>query len=176
MKEAHKYMKSRKPRTIVISFVNDPYQPREIVEEKTRRTLEILLFSKVNHKIMILTKNPFLALDRDFDLLKRGNIWLGTTITSLQRIPDEPNAPPNSERIEVLRKAHLDGIHTWISLEPWIPYITDPIEIINHTHEFVDFYVIGRLNYAKQLGYNNISDDFYRKMLPDVISLLKKTR
>ena len=173
--EAMKYTRSRKPRTIVISFVNDPYQPREITERKTRKVLEILLQSPIKHRIMILTKNPKLALDRDFELMNN-NVWLGSTVTALCKIPDEPYAPSNVERIEVLLEAHQGGIHTWMSIEPWIPNVTKPTEIINYTHEFIDLYIVGRLNYAKQLGYNHVTDGFYRKALPDVISLLKKLK
>jgi len=174
IEEARRFAKMRKKKTIVVSFTSDPYQPREFREKLTRRVLEILVPTK--HKIMILTKNPGVPLFRDRDLLA-SNVWLGTTITSLHDISDEPLAPPNSERIRNLLAAHIDGVYTWISMEPIIPKVTDPYKIVKSTYKFVDFYVLGKLNYAKRFGYapsDDFYDDWYRKVIPPVVDLLKE--
>lgn len=54
-------------------------------------------------------------------------------------------AMPN-ERMEVLRIFHDAGIFTWVSLEPTLDTDTS-LQIVRETHEFVDFYKIGRANY-----------------------------
>ena len=175
IREAMRIARSRKRKAVVISFTSDPYQPRERNEMLTRRVLEILLLrSKVRHTIMILTKNPRLALERDYILIKKFGVWLGTTLTSTEKIPDEPYAPSNRERIEMLKAAHSAKILTWVSIEPWIPGVTDPAEIVKTTHEFVDWYVIGRLDYETQLGYPKAPEGWYAQKLPEIIDLLRK--
>jgi len=174
IREANRLVRSKKPKSIVISFTGDPYQPREWKEGLTRRVLEILLLqSKVKHTIMILTKNPKFALDRDYLLLRGRNVWLGTTLTAMHKIKDEPNSPSNLQRALALDLAHSAGLRTWVSIEPWIPGVTDPLEIIKATHEFVDWYVIGRLDYETHLGYSKIPKGWYRDKLLAVIDMLE---
>ena len=55
------------------------------------------------------------------------------------------------DRIEALRMAHEYGIETWVSLEP----VLDPaqsLHLIDLTHEYVDFYGVGKLNTKKTSG------------------------
>ena len=55
IREANRLARSKKPKSIVISFTGDPYQPREWKEGLTRQVLEILLLqSKVKHTIVLL--------------------------------------------------------------------------------------------------------------------------
>jgi len=174
LEKAWKLANARKPRRIVLSFSSDPYCPREETEELTRQALEILLLnSNVEHTIMILTKNPELPLQRDSDILRNRNVWLGTTLTSSYPLSDEPKAPNNLQRMQALFQAHNLGVNTWVSLEPWIPNVTDPIEIIKQTHRFVDWYVIGRLDYETQFGYAKIPDGWYKPHLEKVEAFLK---
>lgn len=174
LEEAERLSRCSKAKTIVVSFTSDPYQPREKLEGLTRRVLGILRHAQAPHLILVLTKNPRLALERDRDLLGR-NVWLGTTVTALDRIVDEPLAPGNRERLEALREAHKLGILTWLSGEPWIPGVTDPAAIIKESHEYVDWYVWGRLNYARRFGYT-IPDGYYKRGLPEVVKLLDSLR
>lgn len=179
LKEAWKYANAKNSQRIVISFTTDPYQPIEKEKELTREILSILVLnSDVKHDILILTKNPHGPLDRDIDLLQSSHprVWLGTTLTStsIDKISDEPNAPSNYARMSALETAHEEHhIKTWVSIEPWIPNLTDPIRIIEMTYSFVDWYVIGKLNYAKHFGYI-IPQDYYRKELPKVIEFCEE--
>jgi len=174
LEDAWKFAKAKKPRKIVISFSSDPYPSQEWTLRMTRQTLEVLLLnSDIAHTVMILTKNPDFALQRDIDLLIYDNVWLGTTLTSIFPIPDEPKAPSNIHRIQALAYAHSQGIKTWASIEPWLPKVTDPVTIIKETHRFVDWYVIGRLDYATQLGYPKIPKGWYKPQLGKVEDLLK---
>ena len=106
----------------------------------------------------ILTKAGNLA-ERDFDLLSknRGNLF-GVTLTTDNDESSffwEPNAAPPQERIENLWKAKHHGIKTWVSFEP----VVDPVavlKLISDTHEFVDLYMIGKLNnhsFAKTIDW-----------------------
>ena len=175
IEEAWKFAKMKTKKTIVVSFTSDPYQPREFKDRLTRKVLQIL--APTRHRIMVLTKNPGFALSRDEDLLSYPNVWLGTTVTSLQDIPDEPGPHGNTERIGVLQTAHEMKIKTWMSMEPIIPKVTIPRKIVEKTHKFVDFYVLGKLNYAKRFGYapsDDFYDEWYRRHVPPAVKLLKK--
>lgn len=172
LREAKALKNTRKPLTVVVSFTTDPYQPRELTEELTQQTIMIL--SETKHKIMILTKS--ILVERDFPLFIHATnigaqIWVGTTLTSVVSIEDEPLAPSNQARMKMLREAHQLGLPTWASIEPWIPDKTYPRQIIEATHEFVDWYVIGRLNYETRFGYDKIPKGYYRKELKRVRAL-----
>lgn len=168
---ALKYANARKRRVIMVSFFSEPYTLGEKYERITKKVLQILVPTK--HTIMILTKNPILA-ERDYRLLK-DNCWMGSTITAPYKIPDEPYASHNPERIKALKLAKSLGIKTWISLEPILPHVINDIPLlIKNTHTFIDYYVIGRLDYETQLGYSKIPKRFYLPVLRKVIQLLHK--
>jgi len=163
---------TRKPRVVVVSFTTDPYQPRELVEQLTLKTIGILSGSK--HEIMILTKS--VLVERDFPAFVRATnegarIWVGATLTSVMPLEDEPLAPSNPSRIKMLQEAHQIGLPTWASIEPWIPDKTYPRQIIEATHMFVDWYVIGRLDYETRFGYPKIPKGYYTKELKWVRAL-----
>lgn len=122
---------------------------------------------------MVLTKNPDMAGSYDLDLLCNENVWLGTTLTALTRIDDEPYAPANDVRASDLYLAHGYGVKTWVSIEPAIPGKTDYVGIIKATYPFVDWYVLGRLDYETRFGYPKIPKGFYTPMLREAVSLLK---
>jgi len=174
VQEAMMYARSKRRRVIVISFTTDPYPPCEAYKRLTRRVLEVL--SKApQHRILILTKNPGLAL-RDLDLMHiHGDIWLGTTLTCLHDSSFlEPRAPPAQRRLEALREAHGEGVKTWVSIEPIIPPFTNVKEIVVASHGFVDFYVLGAFNYARQLGLPEPSKREYLKVLAPGLLTLEK--
>jgi DNA repair photolyase len=138
-------------RPILLSFTTDPYQPLDIEEELTRKAIKLFHAHSLN--VEILTKGGKRS-ERDFDLLsKRPDLSsYGVTLVftnEKQRELIEPKAAPTQERIESLKKAHEMGIFTFVSLEPvWYPDQT--LELIDLTHEFVDLYKVGKLNYNKQ--------------------------
>ena len=185
--EAEKYLKIKEKRTIVVSFTSDPYPPIEILEKRTRKVLEVLSKAK-QHKILVLTKNPALAL-RDIDLMKKhGNTWLGTTVITLnEKIAGKieiGHATPLT-RLLALAAAH-DRIKTWISIEPIIPYITYPEDIIEATRDYVDWYVLGAFNYYNRIKLPKVNryipskftkrelETWYRIHVPKAIKLLKE--
>lgn len=174
IEEALRLTRSKRKLTIVISFTSDPYQPRELSECKTRKTLEIL--SRTKHKIMLLTKSTL--AERDFPLFavwrsEGFDLWIGSTLTSVIGIEDEPLASSNPDRMKMLEHAHNLGLHTWASLEPILPNVTYPHQIVEATHDFVDWYALGSLNYSKQLGYV-IPEGYYQRELPRAVEALEK--
>ena len=134
-------------RSILLCFVTDPYQPIE--DGITRKAIEILHFYGL--KVIILTKGGLRAR-RDFDLLGVGDAFATTlTLCDLGESHDwEPGAAPPHERMQSLREAHKKGIETWVSLEPVIDP-TQTLTLIETTHNFVDSYKVGTLNYIEKL-------------------------
>jgi len=148
VEEAKRYARCRKTRTIMVSFTADPYQPHEADFKLTRKVLEALVDTK--HTVLILTKNPRLAL-RDLDLMKKGSVWLGTTIVSLEKTWWEPYAPEPAERISALKEAAKHGVPVFVSIEPIIPRLTYPSEIVAEC-SFVDWVIFGAFNYYSQIS------------------------
>ncbi|RLG59857.1 hypothetical protein DRN86_03580 [Candidatus Geothermarchaeota archaeon] len=190
IREAERYLSYLERRTIVISFTADPYPLEEVPQKLTRRVLEVLSKAK-QHRILILTKNPVTAVTRDLDLmLRHGNMWLGTTITTLSdNVAEvlEPGATLPSARLAALKFAHEKGVKTWISIEPIIPYVTYPEDIVRETAEYVDWYVLGSLNYWRLLRIPKICDPmpedgmftsrdlamWYNKHVPETVKILE---
>jgi len=174
LEEAVRYLAARKRRVIVISFTTDPYPPIEAEKKITRNVLRILSHAS-HHKIMVLTKNPGLAF-RDFEYFYRhGNMWMGTTVVTLEENRElEPYAPPPKERLRWLWAVKGEAIPTWLSIEPIIPGITDPLEIVEKTIGYIDLYVLGGFNYAKQLGFNSTYTEEEVARIIEAIRLLRE--
>lgn len=177
VEEARKYA-NKKSRVIVVSFVSDPYPPEERSNKLTRRVLEALRDS--DNTVLVLTKNPLLAL-RDTDVYGK-RFALGTTVITMNKRYWhywEPNTLyPPSRRLWALKTAHEVGIHTWLSIEPIIPYTTLPENIVMKTLDYVDYYVLGSFNYPERLGYTTYTYDiryrWYRRHIPKTIEILEQ--
>ena len=130
---------------VLLSFTSDAYQPIEEQLGITRQAIEILKHSGMN--VTILTKAGKLPM-RDLDLLGDGDS-VGVSLTcdnDTDSLKWEPGASLPSERINLLREAHRQGISTWASLEP-VLYPEQSLHLIDMTCEFVDKYKVGVLNY-----------------------------
>uniref|UniRef100_A0A6M3LNC8 Putative radical SAM superfamily protein n=1 Tax=viral metagenome TaxID=1070528 RepID=A0A6M3LNC8_9ZZZZ len=145
---------------ILLCFTCDPYQLIDSHYQITRQALQIL--KKNNLDVMILTKGGKRA-ERDFDLLTH-NDKFGVTLTCLdnsESLKWESGAALPNERIESLRVAHKLGVKTWVSIEPVINPETS-LEIIRQTHEFVDLFKVGKMNYhtiAKTIDWSKFGHD-----------------
>jgi DNA repair photolyase len=130
---------------VFLCFTCDPYQQIDVEYQLTRQAIQKLNENKLD--VMILTKGGKRA-ERDFNLLKPSDKF-GVTLTCLdneESLVWEPKAALPNERIDSLRKAHALGIQTWASIEPVInPEIS--LEIIRQTHDFVDLFKVGKMNY-----------------------------
>lgn len=145
---------------VLMCFTCDPYQPIDDQYQLSRQAIRILHSHGQN--VMILTKGGQRA-ERDFDLLTDKD-WFGVTITNLDNtlsLKWEPGADSPDARIHSLQKAHTRGINTWVSLEPVIyPEVT--LEIIRKTHNFVDNFKVGTLNYhphSKTIDWHKFAVD-----------------
>lgn len=143
-KDAMKYQAAGITEQVMLSFTTDVYNPHNTI--LTRPTLEILQAHGLG--ICVLTKGGSRAL-RDLDLFRPDRDTFASTLTSLDdafSLKWERDAALPSDRIATLRKFHDAGIFTWISLEPTLD-VDASLQIIRETHEIVDLYKIGRVNY-----------------------------
>lgn len=170
LEEDVKKMRGEK-RPVLLSFSCDPYQPIDESYQLTRRAIRILKDNDM--RITILTKGGLLA-NRDFDLLDETD-FVGATLT-FQNVSDslnwEPNASLPEERLQMLRDAKKNGFGTWVSFEPIISP-EQVIELIKKTHDFVDEYKIGKLNYhsySQQIDWS-----FWTREIVDCIRSYGKT-
>jgi DNA repair photolyase len=138
------------PRTILFSFLSDPYQPLERTERLTRQALEIIAKHRLNNQV--LTKGCADLILEDIGLMKAARTQLGVTLCFADdsaRKNWEPNASTVGDRLIVLKTAHREGIFTWVSLEP----VIDPdqaLEVIRMAHSYVNFWKVGKLNHMKE--------------------------
>jgi len=144
-KEAAKHQAAGTTGRVLLSFTCDPYQHLDETEHVTRLAIEIL--HRYSLDVQVLTKGGSRAL-RDIDLFTPRDAF-ATTLTFLdlaRSLHWEPNAATPPDRIETIKHFRASGIPTWVSLEP----VIDPNEaraIICATHEFVDLFKVGKLNY-----------------------------
>ena len=78
-----------------------------------------------------------IAIDNEWD---KDLLAIGFTLTGHDEL--EPNASPNAERIEAMKKLHNVGFKTWASIEPIIDFESSSMMILN-TAGFCDLYKIG---------------------------------
>jgi len=143
-KDARKYQAAGHTGQVMLSFTTDPYHPGE--STLTRQTLEVLQAHGM--AVCTLTKGGTRAL-RDIDLFRPTLDAFASTLTSLDdRFSRkwERGAALPGDRLAALRAFHERGVFTWVSLEPTID-CDHSLEVVKATHEFVDLYKVGRVNY-----------------------------
>jgi DNA repair photolyase len=156
---------------IFFCSVCDAYQPIEKEKQIARKMLQEILIPS-HHLTLILTKSNLVI--RDYDIIKgHNNVHVGFTLTSLEKNKFEPNSSSPEQRIEALKLAKESNITTFVSIEPWIPQITNPIEIISKTNAYVDYYIIGSLQYS---GKEQDKREIYKNFAPRLFNILQETK
>jgi len=160
--EAQKYQSLGITEQVMLSFTTDPYHPFD-----TSLTREVIIELQLHGlAVCTLTKGGLRAL-RDIDLFRPNRDAFASTLTTLDdsfSLKWERGATLPGERIETLKKFHEAGIFTWVSLEPTLD-TESSLKIIEHTHEFVDLYKIGRANYLKDLTKNTDWKDYTNRIV-----------
>ncbi len=145
-KDAEKYRGTDK--RVLLSFTSDVYCQEAVASGLTRQVLEVL--REFDIPWQVLTKNGMAAAP-DFDLYGPNDAF-ATTMTFMdanESVCYEPGAAYPRDRVEAICHAKLEGIETWVSLEP----VLDPeqsLKIIEWTHDEVDLFKIGKLNHDKE--------------------------
>ena len=116
----------------VISMANssDPYPRLERKLQSTRRVVE--LFVREEMRFQIVTKSDMVV--RDIDVLEKARCCVAVTITTMDdRIARklEPGAPLPGKRVEALKRLKGAGIPVSVRIDPVIPGLTDPLEVLN---------------------------------------------
>jgi DNA repair photolyase len=158
-KDAAKYQTLGITEQVMLSFTTDPYHPFD--NSLTRPVLQTLQAHGLG--ICTLTKGGSRAL-RDLDLFRPERDAFASTLTSLDDDFSqkwERGAAVPDDRINTLRLFHKEGIFTWVSLEPTLSTEAS-LQIIEHTHEFVNLYKIGRANYLPMTGTTDWERYTYR--------------
>lgn len=150
-KDAKRLAGRNEQRPILFSFLSDPYQPLEAREHLTRQALEIVRHYGLKSKI--LTKGSAALIAEDLPLMKSAGTQLGITLSfsnDASRRHWEPDASSVAERIDILRRAHDSGIHTWVSMEPVI-IPGEALELLQDLCQYVDLWKIGKLNHFREI-------------------------
>lgn len=166
-KDAHKYRACGITEQVMLSFTTDPYNPHNT--SLTRPTLELL--QEYGLGVCTLTKGGSRAL-ADIDIFRPDRDAFASTLTSLDdafSLRWERGAALPGDRIATLRAFHERGIFTWVSLEPTLD-CDSSIAIIEHTHEFVDLFKIGRANYLPMTASTDWED--YTLRILEVVNRL----
>lgn len=142
--DAKKYEAAGKHGQVMLSFTTDPYYPGD--NTLTRQVLQTLQEHGLG--ICTLTKGGSRA-KRDLDLFRPKRDAFASTLTSMDDFfakKWERGAAPPTDRVHALRTFHDAGIFTWVSLEPTLD-VESSLAVLRATHEFVDLFKIGRVNY-----------------------------
>jgi DNA repair photolyase len=156
---------------IFLCFTCDPYTVIDGVPGPiTREAIQIL--KDAGAGVEVLSKAG-LVCAKDFDLLASTRMpsAFGTTLTTLDVLKAaefEPKAASPTDRRHALMDAKMQGIETFVSLEPVI-WPADTLEIICKIHRYVDRIKIGRWNYDKRAR-----DIDYKKFALYAIELCEK--
>lgn len=160
-KGAAKYQEAGYHGQVMLSCSTDPYHPGDT--SQTRQTVECLQLHGMG--FCTLTKGGTRAL-RDIDLFRPDRDAFASTLTSLDdafSLKWERDAALPGDRIAALKAFHDRGIFTWVSLEPTLD-CESSLEIVEHTHRYVDLYKIGLVNYLLMTKTTNWKDYTERMM------------
>ncbi len=160
-------IRKKKPGSVWVSGVCDPYQPLEAKYGLTRNCLKIL--AEHRWPVIVQTRSPLVL--RDIDILREArDIEVGCSITtaddSMRKI-FEPNAPAIEDRLRALDELHRSGIKTYAMIAPILPGAELlPGALLGK----VDYVLVDRLNYnyadwvyEKYRLQSKLSDDFFRE-------------
>ena len=146
-------------RNVFLSSVTDCYNALEEQNLITRKILEQLVDANCN--LSISTKSKLIL--RDVDLLKKmKNLTVSISINTLDEEfqNDMDKASSIKDRLLTLKKLHENGIYTVLFMSPIFPFITNSIEIINISRDYVDEYWFENLNLRGD--YKNIILDYIK--------------
>ncbi len=142
------------PQVIYMGYYSDPYQQSEEQYLQTRKTLELL--QSKGFSVSILTKSDLVL--RDIDILKEMkdpfvSVSLAFNDNRTRRL-FEANTMDTERRMEALCLLKEAGIKTGALICPVIPYITDPVKIIESVKDYADTIWVYPLNFGDRSGKN----------------------
>jgi len=158
---------------LLLSATCDPFQPADLgFDDTIKAILTGLAGVRGKPRILVLTKSGF-GLLRFMLWLPRGRTQVGITLTSFTPTEWEPRADHPKLRIDALSTAKNVGFSTYISIEPWLPWVTNPKAIIKATRDFTDSYIVGSFNYT---GNKSFYKAYYRRELPKLVAWMDQEK
>jgi hypothetical protein len=119
------------PCRVGVGLFCDAYPPVEAELGVTRRALEVLVEHDVD--IRVITKG--LTVRRDVDLLRgrpRTAVNVSLSSTRWDRLRSfDGQAPPPEQRLALLHDLAAMGVRVEVALSPWIPGVTDTVDLID---------------------------------------------
>lgn len=162
-------------KSVFLSSVTDCYNQYEEKYKVTRKVLEQL--TKIDCELTISTKSRLIL--RDIDLLKQcKNLKVSVSINTLDETfrSDMDNASSISERLEILRTLHTNGIYSILFMSPIFPKITDFKAIVDNSKDYVDEYWFENLNLRGNYKQTILSyiNNFYPQFMKLYNDIYKK--
>jgi len=162
-------------KSVFLSSVTDCYNQYEEKYKVTRKVLEQL--TKIDCELTISTKSRLIL--RDIDLLKQcKNLKVSISINTLDEKfrSDMDNASSISERLEILRTLHTNGIYSILFMSPIFPKITDFKAIVDNSKDYVDEYWFENLNLRGNYKQTILSyiNNFYPQFMKLYNDIYKK--
>jgi len=155
-----KELKNKKPGTIGISTVTDPYQPIENKLKLTRCCLEQI--AKYNFPVCIQTKSKLVI--RDIDIISRlSDVEIMFSIGTLddnERKILEPNSSSINDRLNTMKKFSDEKIKTTVFFRPIYPTIK-----VEDLERIIDIFI--------ENGANEIMVDKFN-LKPGILQILEK--
>lgn len=156
-----------------LCFTTDPFMYQ--YEDIQLLSLEVIKYlNDSGIRCSVLTKG---VLPEELMNFSKGNEY-GVTLVSLDekyRERIEPGAAPYSERLEALKRLHMNGFKTWVSIEPYPTpnIISQDISDILKSVSFTDKIIFGRTNYSKEISSFKDHKQFYNSQAEIVIEFCK---
>ncbi len=162
------------PQTIYMGWQTDPYQPCEIQHRQTRQVLELLL--RKGFSASILTKSDLVL--RDMDLLQEmDSPWVSFSLAfndNATRRLFEANTMDNEKRIGAMGQLKNAGIRTGALLCPVVPYITDPVQLIDMVEALADVIWVYGLGMEDRSGVNWLNmERIINRHFPDLLDRIE---
>jgi DNA repair photolyase len=132
---------------LFFTFTSDPLIMETI--HLTTQALVLCMYYKI--PVKLLTKSALFidgyvhensGIYDYFEIFKnfKDYVAFGFTLTGHDEL--EPNASPNAERIEAMRKLHDAGFKTWASIEPIIDFESSK-NMIDESFQYCDLFKVG---------------------------------
>ena len=173
----------KKPGTVWVSGVCDPYQPLERRYALTRECLRIL--TEAGWPVAVQTRSPLVL--RDLDILAAArdsavDLEVGLTVTtaddSIRRL-FEPQAPPIGERIKALEELHGAGVKTFAMVAPLLPGAEELGDLLpgNVDHVLIDRmnYTYGDWVYRRHGLEDKLAAEFFRRTARELAAALERS-
>ena len=157
------------PGRIMIGSITEVYQPAEAEYKLTRQILERLV--DTDHSVLLLTKSNLIS--RDIDVLsKLRKVLICFTVNTIQTSvirAFEQQSPSYEARCDAIRKLHEAGVPTYIHAGPFLPYFTDPQQIMSDLAPYAQRFDFENLN-LKMVPWQKLQEivrTHWSDLLPD---------